>query len=62
MKVKPAQGRAVRDPITMQLLPDDGREVPNNPFWRRRRRDGDVVVVEDKAAPAARERATARAE
>lgn len=53
MRVKPAKGRAVRDPITMQLLPDDGREVPLNPFWRRRLRDGDVV--EDKP-PAARQR------
>jgi Protein of unknown function (DUF2635) len=44
MRVKPAEGRAVRDPVTMQLLPDGGREVPDNQFWRRRLRDGDVIA------------------
>lgn len=56
MKVKPAQGRAVRDPHSMALLPAEGRDVPDrDPFWRRRLRDGDVVRVEDapsQAAPA----------
>jgi hypothetical protein len=52
MKVKPAPGRAVRDPTTMQLLPEDGRDVPNNPFWRRRVRDGDVVAEDLPALPA----------
>jgi hypothetical protein len=43
MRVKPAEGRAVRDPLTKQLLPAAGRDVPDNQFWRRRLRDGDVV-------------------
>lgn len=52
MLVKPAPGRAVRDPHTMSLLPDDGREVPDDDlFWVRRLRDGDVVV--DEGAPKA---------
>jgi len=50
MRVKPAEGRAVRDPVTKQLLPAAGREVPENQFWRRRLRDGDVVV-DTAAAP-----------
>lgn len=45
MKVTPAEGRAVRDPRNMQLLPDEGREVPDgDQFWVRRVRDGDVTV------------------
>jgi hypothetical protein len=45
MRVKPAEGRAVRDPETMQLLPDEGAVVrDNDPFWTRRVLDGDVVV------------------
>jgi hypothetical protein len=50
MFVKPAPGRAVRDPHTYQLLPDDGRNVPDDSFWLRRLRDGDVVEEEDKRA------------
>jgi hypothetical protein len=59
MKVKPAEGRAVRDPRNMALLSAEGREVPDgDPFWVRRVRDGDVVVQSDppptqsKSAPA----------
>jgi hypothetical protein len=45
MKVIPVQGRAVRDPRNMQLLPEAGREVSDSdPFWARRLRDGDVTV------------------
>jgi hypothetical protein len=57
MKVKPAEGRAVRDPRTMRLLPEEGGEVSDSdPFWRRRLRDGDVVLVEDpEEARASRE-------
>jgi Protein of unknown function (DUF2635) len=50
MRVKPAEGRAVRDPLTKQLLPAAGRDVPDNQFWRRRLRDGDVVSA-DAPAP-----------
>lgn len=45
MKLKPADGRAVRDPAKGKLLPADGAEVTLNAFWRRRLRDGDVVEV-----------------
>jgi len=45
MKVKPAEGRAVRDPRSMALLSEEGREVPDgDTFWQRRVRDGDVTV------------------
>jgi hypothetical protein len=51
MKVKLAEGRRLRDPITkMHLQPDQVRDVPGNMYWARRLRDGDVVLVDDKAA------------
>lgn len=43
--IKPAPGRAVRDPVTQQLLTADGEQKPRTPFWLRRLADGDVVVV-----------------
>jgi hypothetical protein len=53
MRVKPAEGRAVRDPQQhYRLMPPEGGNVPDNTFWQRRLRDGDVVMIEDdKAAP-----------
>lgn len=54
MRVKPAPDREVRDPLTMQLLPADGREVPDNQFWRRRLRDGDVIPAPAPTPPARR--------
>jgi hypothetical protein len=48
MKVKLAEGRALRDPTTKHLMkPDDVRDVPDGSlYWRRRLRDGDVVRVD----------------
>lgn len=46
MFVKPSSpGLVVRDPVTMERLPDNGRDVPNNSYWQRRIIDGDVVLV-----------------
>jgi len=48
MKVKLAEGRALRDPTTRQLMkPDEVREVPPSIYWHRRLRDGDVVRVDE---------------
>ncbi len=53
--VKLTPGRSVRDPQTGAPLPSDGsaRIVPNIAFWRRRLRDGDVMVVATAATAAA---------
>jgi uncharacterized membrane protein len=63
MKVKPAEGRTVRDPESMELLPPEGGIVrDNDPFWTRRVRDGDVEVIAEEAPepkPAAATRAPA---
>lgn len=52
MKLKPAEGRAVRDPVKRTLLPEDGADVTLDAFWRRRLRDGDVVEVTTDTATA----------
>lgn len=54
MLVKPVPGRTVRDPHSMALLPEEGREVPDaDPFWLRRVRDGDVTIEQQPAPRAA---------
>lgn len=51
MKVKPAEGRAVRDPRSYALLPAEGKEVnERDMYWARRLRDGDVVPVDTPPA------------
>jgi hypothetical protein len=59
--VKPAQGKMIRDPLTQRFVdPDKGLRVDGaDIYWRRRVRDGDVVIVgaaddaKSAAAPAA---------
>jgi hypothetical protein len=50
MRVKPRSGLKVRDPLTRMHLPDEGGDVPDDSFWRRRLRSGDVELLEDRAA------------
>lgn len=49
MYVKAAPGLVIRDPVFLDLLPPEGREVPESDYWQRRLLDGDVV----KATPPA---------
>ena len=45
MIVKPAPGLSVRHPVTKQLLPPEGIEVPDGDiFWTRVLNDKDVVL------------------
>lgn len=53
MLVKPADGRLVRCPVRGTVLPESGEDVPENTFWTRRLRDGDVVRVKDSQKPIA---------
>lgn len=48
MFVKPKDGLSVRCPVRGEALPPSGAEVPDNTFWKRRLRDGDVTLVEAK--------------
>lgn len=45
LNLRPAPGLIVRDPRTAQPLPAEGGTVPDNGYWRRRLRDGDVQLV-----------------
>lgn len=51
MLVKPADGRLIRCPVRGTVLPESGEDVPENIFWTRRLRDGDVVRVKDSQKP-----------
>lgn len=56
MRVKPAaKGAIIRDPHTKRPLPAEGADVPENSFWIRRLTAGEVVRVDDPAAPTGRE-------
>lgn len=44
MYVKAAPGLVIRDPDLKDLLPTEGRNVPDSPYWQRLERDGDVVL------------------
>lgn len=61
MKIKPAEGRAVRDPVKRTLLPADGADVTLDAFWRRRLRDGDVVEVTEVTEATTPAKSTAKA-
>lgn len=57
--VVPDKGRSVPDPEAGDLLPVEGRDVPDNVWWRRRQADGDVKLKDvepttTKAAVAAK--------
>lgn len=45
LHVKPAPGLQVRRGA-YQFLAESGERVPDTPYWRRRLRDGDVLMVE----------------
>jgi Protein of unknown function (DUF2635) len=53
MRVKPAPGLKVRNPVDKQLLPPEGIDVPDDSIlWTKILNDGDVVLVKANAAPA----------
>ncbi|WP_429497027.1 DUF2635 domain-containing protein [Robbsia andropogonis] len=61
MRIKPAPGLQVRDPMTKKLLPKEGIDVPDDSIlWNRILNDGDVVLVDDKssATPSAAAKST----
>lgn len=55
MKIKPTKPEVlIPYEGTLVMLPVEGADVPDNQYWRRRLRDGDVVPVE-APAPAPRQ-------
>ena len=65
MRLYPAAGLQIRDPITHAVIPAGGVEVPGRNglptsfYWQRRLRAGDVTRTEPTAAPAAPQAAEA---
>lgn len=45
---KPKDGRRVKDPRDLSVLPASGRRVKVDRYWRRRAKDGDVELLEVK--------------
>lgn len=60
IKVKPAEGLVVRDPVTREVLPAKGRTVPRNAYWLRRLADGDVLDAAAKDASGKSEKKESR--
>jgi hypothetical protein len=51
MRVIPAPGLQVRDPATLQRVPDEGIDIdPTDLIWARLLADKDVVPVNTKTA------------
>lgn len=50
MKVFPAAGLLVRDPVKTDRLPVEGREVEDSPYWQRLLACGDVSLQAPEAA------------
>lgn len=51
MFVKPKPGLQIRDPDLRDFLPEDGRDVPETPYWTRLLHVyGDVVQTTPPAA------------
>jgi hypothetical protein len=44
--VKPAVGCLVRDPVTYEALPEEGKLVEMNSYWVRKEAAGDIEIVE----------------
>jgi hypothetical protein len=44
--VKPAVGCLVRDPVTYEALPEEGKLVEMNSYWVRKVAAGDIELVE----------------
>lgn len=47
MRIRPAEGRTIRDPASGNPIPRDGVSVQENSFWSRRIKDGDVLLIEE---------------
>lgn len=61
MFVKPGtEGLMVLDPVSYQYLPAEGAEKPEDAYWVRRLKDGDVVLASDPAAVPVGDKSTSR--
>ncbi|QOT75057.1 DUF2635 domain-containing protein [Cupriavidus basilensis] len=51
MKIKPAPGLKVRDPVTKQFIGDEHEADERDLYWHCRLRDGDVVPADSQEEP-----------
>lgn len=56
----PKPGLRMRDPQSLQLLPEEGAELPLTSYWRRRINDGDVSIGKPPRASAKTAKPAAR--
>lgn len=50
IKIKPAEGILVRDPVTLRIVPPEGITVRDTDlYWHRLLLDGDFVAVQEEA-------------
>ncbi len=47
MRIKPVEGRLVRDPVTGREIKGEVDVADNDGFWLRRLADGDVALATD---------------
>lgn len=47
--IKPAEGRLVRDELTLEKLKPEGEHKPKSVYFLRRVRDGDAIEVTPEA-------------
>ncbi|MBF0168795.1 MAG: DUF2635 domain-containing protein [Alphaproteobacteria bacterium] len=52
MTIYPVPGRLVRNPATLQPLPEEGLSVEFTPYWRRRESAGDITLADPRVKPA----------
>jgi hypothetical protein len=48
--IRPSEGKRVRDNISGNVLPADGRMFEMGPYWMRLRKKGLVIIQEDEPA------------
>jgi len=46
--VVPKEGTIVRDPVSKNIVPAEGKKVKLDKYWRRRIADGDVSIKDDQ--------------
>ena len=54
MFVKPAEGVRCKDPLTFEVMPAEGRNVPRTGYWLKRLKKGEVVMAEKGVPKAAK--------
>lgn len=49
IKVRPLDGRKIKDPVTERFISTEGDMVEDSPFWRSRAKNNEVEIVRSSA-------------